>query len=459
MKASTYIGSMTVILFLCFLWPNAPFAGNRLNIGALPARTGAVLVKINPMLQKKDYPGALKILLEFQARGGPPADSDRPDPKGFHHPEIYFTMGNCYLMQKQYEAASKAYRQALKRDAAHTPAWLNLAKAFYEMNQYTKAGRCFSRGYESDNKKNPDYLYFSAAAFLMAGEHLTSIKNFEKLFTAHPTSVKPDWKEHFIHALLAQGLASRALPHIQELTELYSGSKQIQWQEILLYQYLKLDMQTEALKLVLDLTRRTPTIAKWWKALCHVQLNQGYHEEALAALTVYSFLLPLSMEEKKLMADLSLQVGIPVTCAPIYENYLKEKPDRKVLQNLVLAYRQLGRPLKALERMEDFGVDLKHIDLMLLKGELLYTLKKYKQAALIYRRAAGLKGRYAGRAWLMAGYASWHANNIAASRDAFVQAIRFKNEKKKAKEALKQLAYFSKKNDPNKFLTVKRKIN
>jgi tetratricopeptide (TPR) repeat protein len=206
---------------------------------------------------------------------------------------------------------------------------------------------------------------------------------------------------------------------------------------------MQLDMQREALDLAHTLTRQTPTIAKWWKALAHIQLNAEHYEDALMALTIYSFLTPMSMEEKKLLADLNLQLNIPVKAAPLYEACLKEKKDKQMLQQLAAAYRQLGKPEMALAVIDAVDPDSDDADIVLLKGELYYSMDKFEQAVEAYKRAARNKGRHVGRAWLMAGYAAWQINDIAASKDAFARAAKHRRQRKAANTALKQLAMLS----------------
>jgi tetratricopeptide (TPR) repeat protein len=426
-----------------FLLPQAVFAEGGTHAQDLPMPVRVLFAKIHPMVLNKEYPRAVETILAFQARGATVPDTGRPDPKGYHHPEVYFALGNCYLLQERYGPAAAAFRQAVARDGTHAGAWLNLANACYEMKRYAEAGHAFARGYETAGQKNPDHLYCSAAAYLMANDHIRSIEIFERLLASHPTAVKPEWKENLVHALLAANQPRRALPYIRELARTYSGDKQTRWQEILLYQYIQLDMRDEALDVTLTLTRQAPTESKWWKALTHIQLNAGRYEEALAALMVYSFLTPLSMEEKKLLADLNLQLGIPIKAAPAYETCLKEKPDKQVLQRLALAYRQLGRLETALERIETFGLKPDDADLMLLKGELLYSLKQFHEAAEAYRQAARNGDARAGHAWLMAGYAAWQMNDIVASKEAFARASEYGREKKTALAALRQLGLLS----------------
>lgn len=405
----------------------------------LPLPVRMVMAKIQPLMQAKNYPAALEILLAFQAKGKSVPPPGQPDPKGFHHPEIYFWVATCHMLQNQFEKAAAAYSRTVARDKTRTIAWLNLAHARYALKQYDQAAVGFKRCYEGASPKNPQHLYYCASAFLMAGRHHQAIDVFKRLFADHPQEVKPEWIENLVHAYLAVDQPAQALPHIRELIRIYQGDKKIQWQEILLYQYLQLEMHRAALELARSLTRQAPTEARWWKALCHIQLNRNRYEDGLIALTIYSFLKPLTLEEKKLLADLNFQLGIPLKAATLYEAYFKQKPDKKLLGHLISAYRQLGREEAALKQIQTHDPDLKDGDLALLRGELLYTLKRFGQAAAAFGQAARRSGPYAGRAWLMAGYAAWLADDFDASQTAFNKALKYRRQKKAAATALAQL--------------------
>ncbi len=404
----------------------------------LPLPALMVLNKVSPLLAGEAYDQAEETLLAFQGRSKTAFDAESPDPKGYYHPEIYFALGNCYLLQSRYDAAAEAYQRTLARDPDHSFAWLHLARVHYETNQYADAGRCFEQAYETDPEKKPEILYYSAAARTMAGRYEEAIGIFERLLARHSDAFLPEWREQLVHALLAADRPRDALPHIKALINVYTGEAKTRWQEILLYQYLQLEMITEALDMALDLTREAPEKAAWWKALVHIQLNAGQYEDALAAMIVYSYLSPLSMEEKTLLADLNLQLGIPVMAAPVYKNCLEEKPDTGMLKRLVISYRQLGDPEKGLDCIRDFCRDDPDAELMLLQGEILYALKRYEAAASVCRRAAkdDADASHAGRAWLMAGYAAWQSGDITAAREAFKHATDFKTVKKDAKSAL-----------------------
>jgi tetratricopeptide (TPR) repeat protein len=407
----------------------------------LPLPVRVVLAKTGPLINEKQYDRAIAELAAFRDRWKAREDG-QADPKGYHHPEIYFALGTCRLLKQAYKAAAKDFEEAVRQDPTHVGAWLNLAKASYELNDNPRAARAFGMAYAHDEKKNPEHLYYSAVAYLMASQMPPCLAAFEKLFQTHGAAVQPAWRENYVHALLTADRPRKALPHIRQLAEDYSGEKQVQWQEILLYQYLQLDMQAQARNYAIFLTRQDPLRSKWWKALAHVDLQAGSYEPALVAMTVYSYLTPLSAQETKLLADLNLQLGIPVKAAPLYETALAEKSNPRLIRSLAMALQQLGKTeeaLTALDRYAQSGRD-KDPELMMLRADLLYTLEHYKEAADAYRRAAEVDKDKAGRAWLMAGYAALQIDDTRAGRKAFEKAANFRRHRKAARQALRQLA-------------------
>ncbi len=427
-------------LLLLFLLPGNVHGKRTAPAKTLPRPVRLRLAQLYPLLQKHEYDKVIKKITVNQNRESTKT-AKKPDHQGYHHPEIFFILGNCYMQLENYAAAAAAYQQTITRDSSHAAAWMNLARADYELKEYIAAGAAFAKAYATATVKTPEMLYYSAVTYLMAGNHQHSLEIFAKLLKSYPNKIKPEWQEHLVYALLAAEKPHRALPYIRELTQIYSGKKQRQWQEILLYQYLQLKMTDAALNLALDLTEANPIIAKWWQALAHIQLMRDHEEEALTALTIYSYLTPLTLEQEKLLADLNLQLGIPVKAVPEYERCLAKKIDKKILYQLVTAYRQLGEPEKALAKLNPVVFDpQKDADLIMLKGEMLYSLKQFKDAAETFRRVAQVKNRKSARAWLMAGYAFWQADDLSASRKAFKQAAGYPKTKKNATVALQQLA-------------------
>ena len=405
----------------------------------IPMAARTVLARAGKLMHQKAYDRAIRALTAFQQRGNPVPMPGEPDPKGYGHPMVYFFLGNCHLALKNYHQAQELLSQAVSRDPDFTEAWMNLAKTYFERQKYEQAAQCYLTAYNKSHQNTADSLYFSALGYLMASRYGLAIIAFQKLFDRHPDRITLQWQGHFARALLADGQPRRALPLIRDLAAQSSPQGRTEWQEILLYQYLQLDMQTEALALANELTRRHCTTAKWWKALAQVHLSAGRYPEALTALTIYGFLAPLSIPEKKLRADLYLQLNIPGKAAAQYHEILNDQFDEAVLRNLVLAYERLDQYPEALDLLTHYAPGTENPGLLMLKADLYYALKRYPEAENIYRRVALKKKADAGQAWMMAGYAAWQGEDINAGRRAFEEAVKDSRYRKAARLALQQM--------------------
>ena len=401
----------------------------------IPMAARIVLSRAGELMQQKAYDRAIQTLTAFQQRGKP----GRPDPKGCFHPVIYLMIGNCHLVRKELLQAEKALSQAVARDPELVEAWQNLAGTYYEQQKFIRAADCFETAYEKSRPANPDTLYFSALSFLAAGQYEASIAAFQRLFQSHPDRMTLQWKGHYAQALLAAEHPRRALPLIRSLAEHSSGEEKARWRKILLYQFIQLDMRSEALAYATRLTRSECTRAIWWKALAHVHLSNGCPQKALAALTIYGFLTPLSTEEKKLWADLNLEVDIPARAAARYHELLQDHPDERTLRNLILACRKLDNCQGALEALARYAPATQSPDLLMLKADMLYCLKRYPEAEAAYQQVARANTPLAGQAWLLAGYAAWQNDDRISSRQAFEKAAQDKRHRKAALLALRQI--------------------
>ena len=423
-----------LLIIFVMLLPGGVY-GQKAGRNRRPLTVRHLLFKLSPDLQKNEYRKVIKTILDYQKKSFAVSGKSAGA-----HPEIFFILGNCHMQLEEYAPAAAAYERAVELAPDNATAWMNLARAEYELKKYGEAGRDFSRAYEVSENKTPEPLYYSAVNYLLAENYPKSIKIFKRLIKTYPEAVPPEWQEHFVQALLAAGRAREALPHILELAKILTGKKQARWQEILLYQYLQLNMTEKALKLAYTLTEISSGVAKWWQALAHIQLQRNCEKEALAALTIYAFLTPLTPEQEQLMADLDLQLGIPAKALPLYKHCLEKNGDKKILARLLIAYRQLGAPGKALAELEAIKLDPDNdADLLMLKGELLYARQNYSKAAAVFKDIARSDGRQSGRAWLLVGYAAWQADDLKTGRMAFKQALKFKRERPAAARALKQL--------------------
>lgn len=404
----------------------------------IPLAVRMVIFKAQNLMEKNRYTDAARVLEAFQEKGKT-VKPDDADSKGCRHYLINFNLGNCFLMTKKYAAAETRYRAAVVSKPDFHTGWMNLAKCCYDMNAHAKAGHAFLKGYETASDKNPETLYYAAVCFMTAGDNQKALGVFRKLLTAHPAAIKLEWKESLVQAYLACDQPRKALPFIEELSEKTEGKKRKQWQEIRLHTYLSLNMKTKALQYVNRLIREYPMEARWWKGLAHLHLKENRYKPALVALTVKGFLEPLTIQENRIIADLNMSMNVPLQAVRFYERIAGKKPGPDMAYRIAQCYIRLHRPEEAL-KYADRGLmkDKRHKHLLLMKGNLLYELERYPEAAAAFETAARKKAN-PGRAWLMAGYAAWNAKDLRATRRAFKNAAGHSRQKKAALRALRQL--------------------
>ncbi|EKD33897.1 MAG: hypothetical protein ACD_75C02554G0005 [uncultured bacterium] len=368
----------------------------------MPAAARITLAKAGKLMNDRDYEKAIALLADFQAKA--PAGGGGAENTESGHAEILYALGTCHLLQDHFQQAAQTLERAVQHDPRHLSAWLNLAKAAYELSDYRKAAECFARAYELGPEKNPEHLYFSAVVLFLAKQNDQAVAAFERLLATTP-DIRPEWRENLIHVLLAAGENHRALPHIRSLAEEYRDDKQRQWQEILLHHYLQLDMDVEALAYAESLSAKSPAEPKWWRALAHIHLRHNRYQPALTALLIAGYLEPLSDQESRLVADLYLQLGVPVKAAALYQDILSDKGNPQLLANLVVALQQTGQAEEALTALGKFAPETPGPELAMLKADLLYGLGRYRTAAQLYRQTAESGGKEKARALRMAEYA------------------------------------------------------
>lgn len=408
----------------------------------LPVSVQLLLREVREQMNQKDYRGAIDTIIAFDAdEDSASIGSGRSAP--CRHPLVCFALGNCYLLMDDCQNAQNAFAQALETAPEFADAWVNLAKASYECKQFGPAARSFLHAYAASDPSQPEYLYFSAVADLMAGKSDQAIHAFKRLFRDHPKEIELQWRENYANALMAAGRVQEALPVVLELASRTQGDSRLQWQEVLLQVYLQLGKTQEALTFVVERTREDCILARWWKARTQIHLSLGHYEDALADLTIYGFLAQLTADEQKIWADLSLQLGIPARAVPVYETLLQRTADRQLIERLlpylVSAYRQMGMPEKALAQVDRFYPQVNDPEMMMLKGDVLYSMKRFTEAEKAYRLAAKKDFQRAGQAWLLAGYAAWQTNDVNGSREAFQHAARYSRHRKDALSAMAQL--------------------
>ncbi|WDN88773.1 hypothetical protein BuS5_01741 [Desulfosarcina sp. BuS5] len=410
------------------------------DAGKIPYSVSSILFKTQQLLAKDKTSEALKLLEDFQAKQPADLKPGGKDPKGYQHYYINFNIGNCWLTLGNIKKASTFYRAAVINNPEFTPAWLNLAKCYYDLEDYNEAGNCFLKGYETAEDKTPEVLYYSAVSFMAAGNNKKSLEIFENLFATYNEKIKLEWKQALAQLYLSTGQALKALPYLEEIAAEVSGKSRKEWQKILLYQYISLNMKSKSLKYATFLINEDPVEPEWWKILLHIHLTDERYRDALSTLTILSYIRELTVQEKKLLADLNLNLGIPVKAVNYYEELIAKKKDSKIYEKLISACLALHKPYKALEIIDHALKYKREKKICMLKGRILFEQEKYKESYQLYQRVAK-EMPHPGYPWLMAGYSAWYLEDMTKAAYAFKSAAKYPKYKKKAEKVIKSIEH------------------
>ena len=191
------------------------------------------------------------------------------------------------------------------------------ASAKKDVAYYRETAASCENAYAESRPPRPDLLYSAAVCRFQAKEFQKALSIFNQLITAHPKAVSCSQKELLVHILFSLEFWQQTLPVLEGLALGTAPPKQKQWQEVLLHQYLFLKMDQRAQAYAESLTRTDPLEPKWWKALCHIHLNQNQLKKGLTALIIYGYLTPMTQEDLQLTADLYRGLNLPDKAAQI----------------------------------------------------------------------------------------------------------------------------------------------
>jgi tetratricopeptide (TPR) repeat protein len=439
-----------LLLILFIIITSTPaHAGER-----LPLAAGICVNKAQVMVKNGEIKRAVTLLEEFKSKlkGLKKKEIIK---KGYNHYYIHFLLGNYYSMQQGLQKNSgekkqtqdvfsqkavKSFQACVLQNPGFSPAWLNLAKCQYDVNDFSMAATSFKRGYETALTPKPIHLYYSAICHFQANAFEKALTVFNRLIKTHPDKISLAWKETLVNILFSLERYGSALPHIEALAKESSPEKKKQWQEILLHQYLSLNMDKKALTYAGFLTQTDPLEPKWWKALSHIHLADNQTLKGLSALIIYGYLAPMTREELMLAADLYLSLNIPAKAALVYEDVLKKTIDPDTILKTSQAFAMAYDQDKAMAWIEKGLLSSRDINLIKMKAQILYTQKKYAKAADAYELMAKSPAtKKPGEVLLMLGYSTMNIGQYERAKQAFEKAFKFKKQQNQAGQALAQI--------------------
>ncbi|MCP3873652.1 MAG: hypothetical protein GY699_10920 [Desulfobacteraceae bacterium] len=371
------------IILLSLLFFIQPVHAEKPQDIPLPLAAGICVNKAQLLFQANKIETAINTLETFTSQRKGKTAKDIKE-KGYDHYYIHFILGNYYLIQSQKDTrlnarknAMQCYKKSVTSFPSFSPAWLNLAKCYYETDQFSKAAFAFEKGYDHSKIKKAIHLYYASVCYFQARDSEKALAEFKRMIIAHPDKITLERKEILVNILFSLDQNTQALPYIEELASKSRPEKQKKWQEILLQQYLFLSLDKKALAYAEHLAQTDPLDPKWWKGLSHIYLKSGNLKKGLSALIIYGYLTPMTQQEILLAADLYLSLDIPKKAAGFYETALQQiqNPDtlKKLIQASIMAHDH-DNALKWINKAQTVSKD---IQLEQLKNYILHIQKFY----------------------------------------------------------------------------------
>ena len=388
---------------LCVLLPVGPAGAGSGQAGAegsggqaipgLSTRATRVLYEAQQLIDRKEYEKAGGILRKF-------IEQHPEQDHGF----VEFTLANALYYAGNREESLDHYQAAVRLDPAFGAAWVNLGQVAYDLKRYGLAAQALTEGFAKTEaeEKNPDLLYYAAVAHILDG--------------------RPE----------------RASPVLEALVSGRHGEPAKEWFQALLNVYLDQDEEKKAERVIEQMMRRYGDQPETWKLCYQFETNRQNYKMAAVALTVYSYLKPLTREEAALLADLYAAIRVPLLACDYYEKAFASGASPEEYERLASAYLAAHRIGQARKVLKEALKSAPTPSLWSLAGDLNYMEEDYEGAYYAFEESARLDPKD-GRAFLMMGYCALQANKETQAAEALQKAKGFPKQRKLARQLLEHL--------------------
>jgi tetratricopeptide (TPR) repeat protein len=174
-----------------------------------------------------------------------------------------------------------------------------------------------------------------------------------------------------------------------------------------------------------------------WMLAFRLAASNGDHRQAAIALTITSYLRPLTREEQLQLGDLYAAINVPAQAGALYEQALHEGGTLQEMERLASAYiaaRDTEAALRTLERAIEQQPSVRLYSLL---GDMYYMEENYALAYQAYQQCSELDPGQ-GRAILMMGYCALEMGRFEEAVSQLELAADFPELEQTAKSLLKR---------------------
>ena len=255
---------MIVLASFSLTWAQDASKGSCPDEKTLTPNARTALVQAQKLITEKQAARAEEVLNKFL--------QNHPDE---NHAFVTYTLAACYLDMNKEKSALAQYERTIEFCPAYAPAWQNLAKICFDLKKYDRAGTALEKAWELTGRKN-HLLRFQAAAAFISGKK-----------------------------------QQKALPILTDLCSGKAGVPEEKWVKLLVQTAVEAKQPKTALRTVERLLDGTDPDPYLFRLASVLYLETANYRKAAQNLEAYSLVSTLSRQERKLLADLYVNLGVP----------------------------------------------------------------------------------------------------------------------------------------------------
>jgi tetratricopeptide (TPR) repeat protein len=324
------------------------------------------------------------------------------------HYLLRYQLGNLFAISGRFAEALPHLEAAVVLEPRLYPAWRNLGEIAYELGQNARAAEAFEAAFALDPEKTPELLYYAAANWMIAGHADRAVPLYEELIAESRTAGRYE-------------------------------DPRMAWYRGLLGACLELDTPQRAAPAMAELVARDHSNPDAWQLAAQQATAAGDYRRAAVALTIKSFLRPLTYAEQVQLGDLYGAIDVPVAAAQYYAAAVADSATAEGFERLAAAYLAGHELDRAAATLTEALAVVPNARLWSLAGDVRYLKEDYRAALEAYRETVR-RDPEAGRAFLMAGYCALELEDRQQAATLLRRAAEFPGQAASAQRLLASLA-------------------
>lgn len=358
------------------------------RISALPLKARLALFRAQEKRDEGKYAESADILYEFLSKN-----------KQDDNYLARYYLALSYTQMGEPEKSLDHFMKCVELDSLFAPAWMKLGETAFNLGSFNIASGAFLRGYELDEHKTPDLLYYAATAYYLSKDSARALDILDRLLSAAGSQPRLEWFRTYLAACGDANDLERGVRAVERLVDEYHSNPDA-WR--LAYQYFA---------------------------------SMKDYRGAASALLIADYLKPLSRDEARTLGDLFTAVGVPARASRCYEQAFGDTvrtEDYERLASAYLASYDFGAAMETLERAIENEPTSR---LWSLLGDLHLMERSFERAYSAYQKSADMDSTR-GRPDLMMGYCAYELGRIGDAERHLERAAKFEETGKSASELL-----------------------